>query len=178
MAVRLDHIWGIHWGYSSQYPQKTQRGLGVLHEDRSSNQRLRKLGPLEVVYKLQWRNLFGVFVPSGIWGFLAHCRVSRAAQSPGIKQVTAESCSMLSWNGNTWLGPCLCFPAGPKGCAQGGTQALLTWFICHARVSFLNFNDKWQTPQILHAKHAYIFQDLSRGQPVFQDVFKFCLPWT
>lgn len=129
------------WGYSSQYPQKTQKGLGVLHEDRSSNQRLRKLGPLEVVYKLQWRNLFGVFVPGGIWGFLAHCRVSRAAQSLGIRQATAGSCSMLSWNGNTRLGLCLCFPAGPKCCGQGGTQALLTWFICHARVSFLNFND-------------------------------------
>ena len=51
MAVRLDHIWGIV--NSSQYPQETQRGMGVLHEDRSANQRLRKLDPLEVVYKLQ-----------------------------------------------------------------------------------------------------------------------------
>ena len=51
MAVRLERIWGIV--DSSQYPQETQRGMGVLHEDRSANQRLRKLGPLEVVYKLQ-----------------------------------------------------------------------------------------------------------------------------
>lgn len=61
--------------------QKTQRGLWALHEDRSSNQRLRKLGPLEVVSKLKRRNLFWLFVPSGIWalpGSLPHVPSRRA----------------------------------------------------------------------------------------------------
>lgn len=62
-------------------------GNGVLHEDRSANQRLRKLGPLEVVYKLQSRNLFWVPVPSGLWGLPLPCPEQR---SLGIRQATTE----------------------------------------------------------------------------------------
>lgn len=100
MAVRLDHIWGIM--------VRKPRGDCGHSQDRSSNQRLRKLGPLEAFSKLKRRNLFWLFVPSGIWvlpGSLPHVPSRRAlAQNRHWKNPAKAKPTGLSWKRNTRLG--------------------------------------------------------------------------